>query len=92
MEELYHFSEEPDIERFRPRPAAAYPELEPVVFAIDGEHAPHYYFPRECPRVIYWKSGRTRRRLHRRVFHHPVSERAAVTGGASPRSMIDMLR
>lgn len=62
MEELYHFSEEPDIERFRPRPAAAYPELEPVVFAIDGEHATHYYFPRECPRVIYWKSGRTRRR------------------------------
>lgn len=57
--ELYHFSEEPDIERFRPRPAPAFPHLPPVVFALDRARSPHYFFPRDCPRVIYWKNERT---------------------------------
>jgi hypothetical protein len=30
--------------------------MPPVVWAIDAEHAVHYYFPRDCPRVIYTKS------------------------------------
>jgi hypothetical protein len=53
---LYHFSEEAVIETFIPRPNKSYPHLEPAVWAIDHEHAAHYYFPRDCPRVIYWKS------------------------------------
>ncbi|WP_255314150.1 DUF6886 family protein [Bacillus sp. FJAT-26390] len=53
---LYHFSEEPDIERFFPRLQKAYPHLKPVVFAINEEQALHYCFPRDCPRVIYWKA------------------------------------
>jgi hypothetical protein len=57
--ELYHFSEEPDIRIFEPRPAGAFPELEPVVFAIDRERSPHYFFPRDCPRVIYWRADWT---------------------------------
>ena len=57
--ELYHFSEEPDIRIFKPTPAGAFPELEPVVFAIDRERSPHYFFPRDCPRVIYWKADWT---------------------------------
>jgi hypothetical protein len=57
--ELYHFSEESDIRLFEPRPANAFPELPPVVFAIDRERSPHYFFPRDCPRVIYWKADRT---------------------------------
>ncbi|MGM0883053.1 MAG: DUF6886 family protein [Bacillota bacterium] len=52
---LYHFSEESDIKILKPRAAKAFPHLEPVVFAIDQEHAVHYFFPRDCPRVIYWK-------------------------------------
>ena len=85
MEELYHFSEEPGIERFRPRPASAYPELEPVVFAIDGEHAPHYYFPRDCPRVISWKSGRTNEDDLRTLFAHTRANKIAVVeSGAQP--------
>ncbi|WP_025688108.1 DUF6886 family protein [Paenibacillus zanthoxyli] len=50
---LYHLSEDPGIEIFRPRPSKSFPDLQPVVWAIDREHAPHYYFPRNCPRVIY---------------------------------------
>lgn len=53
---LYHFSEESAIKRFSPRPQKAYPHLEPVVFAIHEEQSLHYYFPRDCPRVIYWKA------------------------------------
>ncbi|CAM3617191.1 hypothetical protein MALU111345_14315 [Marinicrinis lubricantis] len=51
---LYHFSEVPMITSFKPRHSEAYPDLPPVVWAIDQEHTPHYYFPRNCPRVIYW--------------------------------------
>lgn len=53
---LYHFSEEPDIKVFTPRSSTSFPEMAPAVWAIDEEHALHYYFPRDCPRVIYWKA------------------------------------
>lgn len=56
---LYHFSEEPNIQVFSPRPSTSFPHLEPAVWAIDEEHAPHYFFPRDCPRVIYWKADWT---------------------------------
>jgi hypothetical protein len=26
----------------------------PYVWAIDAEHAPSYWFPRDCPRVTFW--------------------------------------
>lgn len=48
---LYHFSEEPEIRVFEPRVSRVEPNLR-VVWAIDGPHAVHYYFPRDCPRVI----------------------------------------
>ena len=51
---LYHFSEDPGIERFEPRAPDARPEIEPLVWAIDEWHAPMYYFPRECPRILVW--------------------------------------
>jgi hypothetical protein len=49
---LYHFSENPDIQKFEPR--LIYKETEAKVWTIDEYHAPHYYFPRECPRVCIW--------------------------------------
>lgn len=51
---LYHFSEEPGIEVFEPRPPLARPEVEPIVWAVDAWHAPHFFFPRDCPRVNFW--------------------------------------
>ncbi|WP_246067398.1 DUF6886 family protein [Paenibacillus koleovorans] len=53
---VYHFSEDPSIATFEPRRPRAYPDMPPVVWALDQEHAVHYYFPRDCPRVIYTKS------------------------------------
>jgi hypothetical protein len=51
---LYHFSEEPNIAVFVPRPPAARPEVEPLVWAIDEWHSPLYLFPRDCPRILIW--------------------------------------
>lgn len=49
---LYHFSEDPSIQRFDPR--IINKETVAKVWTIDETHAPHYYFPRECPRVCVW--------------------------------------
>ena len=51
---LYHFSEEPDIAVFVPRPVKANQDSEPLIWTIDAEHAPLYYLPRDCPRAAWW--------------------------------------
>lgn len=61
---LYHFSEDPAIEVFHPRPilsASRHSTSPPaehaaarLVWAIDEPHAPLYWFPRDCPRIAYW--------------------------------------
>jgi hypothetical protein len=51
---LLHFSEDPTIQVFVPRAPLARPEEPARVWAIDLEHAPLYYFPRDCPRVAFW--------------------------------------
>ena len=56
---LYHFSEDPSIERFVPRPVRVGPSDEPLVWAIDSAHCHLYYFPRDCPRVVISKSPHT---------------------------------
>jgi hypothetical protein len=50
---LYHISEDANIKEFIPRKSEIYKELAPVVWAIDEEHIIYYYFPRDCPRIIY---------------------------------------
>jgi len=49
---LYHFSDNPNIQRFEPR--FINEETDAKVWAIDEDYAPHYFFPRECPRVCVW--------------------------------------
>ena len=55
---LHHFSEDPTICRFRPHVPPTNPHHRPGVWAIDTDHAPLYWFPRDCPRVTAW--ARTR--------------------------------
>jgi hypothetical protein len=52
---LYHFSEDPTITRFDPRPHPSHPALPPAVWAIDRERAPMYFFPRDCPRIAFYR-------------------------------------
>jgi hypothetical protein len=54
MAHLFHFSEDPTIERFEPRALATRPGEKARVWAIDEWHAPLYYFPRDCPRILLW--------------------------------------
>ncbi len=54
---LYHFSEDPHISRFAPHVPLTNPSHSPAVWAIDADHAPLYWFPRDCPRVTIWPHG-----------------------------------
>jgi hypothetical protein len=62
---LFHFSENPGITTFEPRPiAVATPRApgrewldEPLVWAIDERHEAMYLFPRDCPRVLVWPTS-----------------------------------
>jgi hypothetical protein len=51
---VYHFSEDPSIRVFHPHVPTMRSDVEPLVWAIDEEHAPLYWFPRDCPRVTFW--------------------------------------
>jgi hypothetical protein len=64
---LFHFSEDPDIALFTPRPVripVVRPRRQewlngPLVWAIDEAHEMLYLFPRECPRVLIWPTPET---------------------------------
>lgn len=56
-EHLFHYSEDPAIDRFVPHVPATNPGQAPMVWTIDDEHAPLFWFPRDCPRITYWSEG-----------------------------------
>ena len=66
--DLFHFSHDPSIERFSPHVPATNPAQPASVWAIDAEHAPLYWFPRDCPRVTAWPRDETERRHFHEAF------------------------
>jgi hypothetical protein len=59
---LFHFSDDPAIGTFTPRPVRV-PSARgagrewlngPLVWAIDEARQPMYLFPRDCPRILLW--------------------------------------
>ena len=56
---LWHVSEDPAIAHFEPRANADHDSPEPFVWAIDDEHVPAYWFPRDCPRATFWAIAST---------------------------------
>ena len=64
---LFHFSDNPNIDIFVPRPVRVSVERPPgmawlngpLVWAIDEKHQPMYLFPRECPRILLWTTPET---------------------------------
>ncbi len=64
---LFHFSDDPGIDRFVPRPvktpSARPPGRDwlngPLVWAIDAWSQPLYLFPRDCPRILLWEKSTT---------------------------------
>ncbi|SEM84258.1 DUF6886 family protein [Lihuaxuella thermophila] len=79
---LFHFSENPAISLFEPHIPATNPDQPPLVWAIDEEHAPHYYFPRDCPRVIYWITSDTTPADIDKFFAHTTARKIIAIEGA----------
>ncbi len=78
---LWHFSEDPTIEIFRPQAVATAPPSEAddlFVWAVDTRHAPTFWFPRDCPRGCAWMSERTTEDDRNRFFGHTASSRIHV--------------
>jgi hypothetical protein len=79
---LYHFSEDPSIARFIPRGATYDPASEPLVWGIDADHAPLYFFPRDCPRVCFRpSSGSSPEDIERFLALTTASRVIVVEGG-----------
>jgi len=58
MKAVLHFSEDPAIAVFHPHVPASSPDQPPLVWAVDEEHAPGFWFPRACPRACCWSIGK----------------------------------
>ena len=64
---LFHFSDDPAIAVFTPRPVRVPAERGPgrewlngpLVWAIDEPRQPMYLFPRDCPRILLWQTPET---------------------------------
>lgn len=55
--EVLHFSEDPTIHEFVPHVAATARVSDAYIWAVDGQRAPAYWFPRQCPRVLTWANA-----------------------------------
>jgi hypothetical protein len=85
--ELFHFSEKPGIEVFAPHVSQTAATAEPLVWAVDAEHQPAYWFPRDCPRVTIWKTPGTSREDHERFFGSTSADRVHAIEAAWLRPM-----
>lgn len=64
---LFHFSDDPDISEFVPRPVLIPSQRPagrewlngPLVWAIEEEFDFLYHFPRNCPRILIWARADT---------------------------------
>jgi hypothetical protein len=56
---LWHVSDRRGIDRFEPRSIDTDGSTEPLVRAIDEEHVPAYWFPRDLPRGTFWAAAGT---------------------------------
>jgi hypothetical protein len=64
---LFHFSDDPSIRAFEPRPVGVPsprpPGLEwlngPLVWAVSEQRQACYCFPRDCPRILLWITADT---------------------------------
>ena len=67
MATLFHFSDDPSIPIFHPRPLRVPVDRGPnrewlngsLVWASDERHSLLYLFPRECPRIVIWPTPET---------------------------------
>lgn len=57
--EVLHFSEDPTITMFEPHVARTARQKDAFVWAVGADQAPSYWFPRQCPRAMAWRTSGT---------------------------------
>ena len=75
---LWHYSEDPSLRRFEPRPTETNSREPAVVWAVDTRHAPTFWFPRDCPRGCIWPVATTTAADWDRFFGHTAAQRIHV--------------
>lgn len=75
---LWHVSEDPSLDRFRPHVPATNPAAPPLVWAVDTRHAPMFWFPRDCPRGCIWPVSSTTTEDRERFFGQSAAGRVHV--------------
>ena len=75
---LWHFSEDPSLGFFEPRPSASAPGKPSLVWAVDTRHAPLFWFPRDCPHGCVWPVSTTTAADRERFFGQSGSARVHV--------------
>jgi Family of unknown function (DUF6886) len=65
---VYHYSGDGTISRFAPHVPQTNPSHPPAVWAMDAEHSPLYWFPRDCPRISVWATDEAQRTMLRDTF------------------------
>lgn len=86
--ELLHFSEDPTIARFVPHVAPTAADPTAYVWAVNAEHAPSYWFPRQCPRAMAWATSRTTEPDRQRILG-PSAQRVHLAEYAWLRRIAD---
>lgn len=79
---LWHFSEDPSLARFEPRPVLTDPDGPRLVWAVDTRHAPMFWFPRDCPRGCVWPVSTTTADDRERFFGQSAAARLHVIESA----------
>ena len=70
---VFHSSEDGTISRFVPHVPQTNPSHPPAVWAMDAEHSPLYWFPRNCPRISVWANDDAQRAILRDTFQTDAS-------------------
>ena len=77
---LFHYSEEPAIEQFVPRPHKTL--RGEMVWAVDAFHAVNFLVPRDCPRVTYFPKADTTQADIERLMGCTLAEHVVVVESA----------
>ena len=81
---LFHYSEEPDIQHFVPRPHKTL--AGEMVWAVDAFHAVNFLVPRDCPRVTFYVGATSTPADIERLMGHTEAEHViAVESAWLPR-------
>lgn len=81
VSEVYHYSEDGSIRRFAPHVPQTNPGQPASVWAIDADHSPIYWFPRNCPRLSVWARDEEQQARLSEIFATEASRISAAETG-----------